>query len=87
MFCSPISKLRAKLGLKPLEVGGSKSTSQEPGQLGGDAEAQGEATGKLLVNQTLKQRWLDTCTSSHVQGLPESLQQARTYKSRSGQEC
>ena len=53
VFCSPISKLRAKLGLKPLEVGGSKSTSQEPGQLGGDAEAQGEATGKL-VNQRLK---------------------------------
>lgn len=40
------SKLRAKLGLKPLDVGGSKAISKESGQRNGKANGQGELEGE-----------------------------------------
>ena len=44
------SKLRVKLGLKPLDVGGSKSVSKESEQGGSEETGQGEVSGEGLVH-------------------------------------
>ena len=44
------SKLRVKLGLKPLDVGGSKSVSKESEQGDSEETGQGEVSGEGLVH-------------------------------------